>query len=279
MKGALMMRNTVQSLEHFIQTIKIMKTAVPVDMSVAVCNLEEFLVYYPGKEINLSIKRGQKLHPEEPLAVALRTNQRLQADVPPEFYGFSFVGTATPLHDETGKVIGGIAIQVRKQSELIEIPKNMAGFLAHADEQVGAIVDGSKNLTTESSRLMAESQLAEQNVKQTNEILGLMKRMADQTNLLGLNAAIEAARAGEKGKGFEVVASEIRRFSTETIESTQRIREMMEQIHTATENMTKTIATITSVSNEQAEAIDQTADFIKEIKELSEKLNMFAQKL
>ncbi|MER1998434.1 MAG: methyl-accepting chemotaxis protein [Lysinibacillus sp.] len=273
------MKNTIQSLESFIQTIQIMKTAVPVDLSVAVCDLEEFLVYYPGKDINLSIKRGQKLHYEEPLAVALRTNKRLQAEVPPEFYGFAFVGSATPLHDETGKVIGGIAVQVRKQSELIEISQNIATFLANADEQVGAIVGASKDLAMASSHLMQESQLAEKNVNQTNDILNLMKRMADQTNLLGLNAAIEAARAGEKGRGFEVVAGEIRRFSKDTIESTQRIRKTMEQIHTATENMVKTIANITEVSNEQSEAIRQTADFIKEIKELSEKLNAFAQKL
>lgn len=269
----------MQSLESFIQTIQIMKTAVPVDLSIAVCNLEEFLIYYPGKEINLSIKRGQRLHKDEPLSIALRTNQRLQSEVPPEFYGFAFVGTATPLHDETGKVIGGIAVQVRKQNELVEISQNLKSSLAHADEQVSSIVAGSQGLTVASNQLKTESQLAEQNVNQTNEILVLMKRMADQTNLLGLNAAIEAARAGEKGKGFEVVAGEIRRFSNESIEATQRIRETMEQIHAATNNMAKTIISITEVSNEQSKAIHQTADFIKEIKELSEKLNTFAQKL
>lgn len=48
----------------------------------------------------------------------MRDNQALKSDVPAKFYGFEFTGTATSLQDQTGQVIGGIAVQVRRQSEL-----------------------------------------------------------------------------------------------------------------------------------------------------------------
>lgn len=60
-----------------------------------------------GEDINLNIKVGQSLHPEEPLTVVIQSNIPLRAEVPAEFYGFEFTGTATPLHDREGQVIGG----------------------------------------------------------------------------------------------------------------------------------------------------------------------------
>lgn len=259
--------------------IKVLKEAIPTDLSIAVCDREKFIAYMPGENINLAIRQGQYLHEDEPLSVALHKNRHLQAEVPAEFYGFEFIGTATPLHDQSGYVIGGIAIQARKPSELINISSTISSSLMRANGQIKSIADGSSTLTEASNELIKHSKQAEHNVKQTAEILTLMKRMADQTNLLGLNAAIEAARAGEKGKGFEVVATEIRRFSKDTVDSTQQIRKMIAQINTATEKMTQSIAQIANVGTLQAQSIHQVSDFMKEIQEMSTQLTEFANKL
>ena len=273
------MNNKIESLNSFIEMVKVLKSAIPTELSIAICDLEQFLVYFPGENINLNIVKGQKLNKEEPLSVALRTNQRLQAAIPAEFYGFEFIGTATPLHDYSGKVIGGIAVQVRKQTELLTISNTISESLLHANEQITNIASGSNLLNSASESLLEQSKQAENNVQQTSDILKLMKRMADQTNLLGLNAAIEAARAGEMGKGFNVVASEIRKFSKESIDSTQQIRETMTQIKEATEQMTTAIVQISKVGIEQSESIHHISDFIKEIQNMATKLNDYANRL
>jgi transcriptional regulator of acetoin/glycerol metabolism len=271
--------NEVDSLESFVAMIPAFKAAVPVDLSIAVCDLEKFIAYFPGETINLHIKVGQTLKPDEPLTTALKENKPLKSEVPADFYGFEFTGTAVPLHDHSGKVIGGITVQMRRQSELRAIADQISESLSQANERMMNIANGSNRLADFSQELLVHSQKAGEDVKNTNEILSIIKRVADQTNLLGLNAAIEAARAGEKGKGFEVVANEIRKFSKETVTSAQNIREILVRIQEITKQIGTSIEQIAAIGQEQAASIQQISTFVEEIQDMSNKLNQFAKKL
>lgn len=273
------MKNVVRSLDDIVKLAPILKAAFPYDVSMAVCDLEKFIAYFPGDFIDLGIRAGQIIHPDEPLYHALKNDEFSTANVPKEYYGYEFVGTVLPVHGHDESVSGAVCIQVRRQTELREIADQLSLSLNQANARIMHVADGSGQLADFSQKLLLQSQATAESVKKSDEVLAVLRRVADQTNLLGINAAIEAAHAGERGRGFDVVAKEIRKFARETEQSAQRIRETLEQIQTAMQQIGQSIGQIASVGQEQAASTHEISSSIEQIRRMSEQLSQYAQKL
>jgi methyl-accepting chemotaxis protein len=111
-----------------------------------------------------------------------------------------------------------------------------------------------------------------------DEVMDFIKDIADETRLLGLNAAIEAARAGEAGLGFSVVAQEIRNLSADSKQTVGKIKELTTSIKDSVDKTVRMGGETTLTIQQQAAAIQQVTASVEEISSLTELLTNLATK-
>lgn len=130
-------------------------------------------------------------------------------------------------------------------------------------------VESINDLAGEVERAAEVIRKLEADTENVGTILDVIKGIAEQTNLLALNAAIEAARAGEQGRGFAVVADEVRTLASRTQDSTQEIQRVIEELQTAA----RSAAEVMSHSQDQAKmSVEQAAKTDASLATITEKV-------
>ncbi|MCM1105925.1 MAG: methyl-accepting chemotaxis protein [Blautia sp.] len=117
------------------------------------------------------------------------------------------------------------------------------------------------------ANLVDDIRAVQENSQEITNFVAIISSIADQTNLLSLNASIEAARAGEAGRGFSVVAEEIRKLADQSNESASQIQHIVEHIVATTDQTTASAQKTEAMVNEQARALEQTSEVFTLIQE------------
>lgn len=195
---------------------------------------------------------------------------------------------AKQLSEAMTKVSGGSQSQSEAANTMATAVEKMTVSIDQIAEnaaEVRRVSDNSTSLASEGGKIvrqvvddMSKTNHVVMNTAQTMRNLGeqsdqiqnvvkVIKEIADQTNLLALNAAIEAARAGEQGRGFAVVADEVRKLAEKTARSTQEIAGMVDEIRGSTRNaIAEMVATVEMVKEGSVQA-EQAGGAIVKINE------------
>lgn len=174
---------------------------------------------------------------------------------------------STMVRDEELKEI--LRQQVDKLNQSIEVAASAIQEVAASSQEVAAI-----------SQTVADAVVeGQEQVKQTSNIIEFIRRVAVQTNLLGLNAAIEAARAGEHGRGFSVVADEVRKLAVESNRSTDEINEILSQFEEIIAKISEGVRENNAIIHEQAKATQDITGIVQTVQQVGYELNTLATQL
>lgn len=182
----------------------------------------------------------------------------------------NITGILNKFGEELGEIINAIK----------EVDTNAKGINTMSEESDGEmekLAQSMESLSNSFNDFILKTTGLGENVVKINEITNLINSIAQQTNLLALNAAIEAARAGESGRGFSVVAEEIRKLSEQTRESSENINTLIGNVSKDSDLMIKSSEDIKNELSSQISvvntAIESFKHIVNEIGQISPKIN------
>ena len=142
---------------------------------------------------------------------------------------------------------------------------SIGSMASTSNGQLEGLIVSLNNINKSFDEVVSKIKQLEGSINQANEITGLINNISEQTNLLALNAAIEAARAGEAGRGFSVVADEIRKLSEQSKQSSDTISDLLKGVVFETSSLVKTTGDVNAELGNEVITINTALTSFKSI--------------
>lgn len=239
---------------------------------------EKFIAVIQGEKFKLPYEVGTPI--TSTIINAINTGESQEIEIPNYITEMETMCYSFPLFDED-EAIGTLVIAVclENRYKLKDIIQELTESITQISTVIKDVTVGVQDLAIMNSNLLKKTNDTTSKAKDTDEIVGIIQGISSQTNLLGLNAAIEAARAGEYGKGFTVVAQEIRKLSNTSKESINKIDNIIKEISGGITAIDTGLDKINEVSQNQSASLEEISASLDELKITMNKLSKLSERI
>lgn len=276
-----MEKDHTNELQQYMNILPVVKKAIFYDFGITLADLEKYLLSIPAEDLDIKIPVGSPIKEGSGIYKAIHERRKIFFRADKSQRGVAYIVCSSPIFDKDGELIGAISIaeSTERYDNLRQISSSLSAGINELAGTSAEISAQSQEIAVVSRQLSNVMKESAERVDETNRIIGILNDITRQTNMIGLNAAIEASRVGEAGRGFRVVAEEIRKLSTNSGES---IKEVIKIINTIKQDSERSHAEILRVEvsiRQIADAVIHLSESVQEFSAMAQLLDTMTGKL
>lgn len=240
---------------------------------------DHFIKVVNSKNINMNAVSDDKLRPGGAAYECIKARKVVSLIVPEEVFGVKIKAIGIPVKGEHNEIVGSIVLvkSLKRTNEIEILTQSLLNSVNNISQVSKTLTAAIQKTVNDNSKILTEVNGAQDNAKNSDEVINFVKGVASQTNLLGLNAAIEASRAGEHGRGFSVVANEIRKLSNSSSKSINEINDILVKINNSINTIATSISSTTDTFENQLEQLKDMDTSIQNLDSMVIKLEKLSE--
>ncbi|MFB5189938.1 methyl-accepting chemotaxis protein [Alicyclobacillus fastidiosus] len=269
------------TIEVLVQLAPLLGEIFPDDVTIGVCDLNTLWGTVPGKTFSLGLTPGYQITPGDGMYEAVHSGKPTKTFVPKEVFGVPIMACSIPVHDRNGEVIGaiGAGASMERYTYLSSVALNLSSSIEQISASIQELAASVNVLSNNMADIFVQSSEVLSSINEIKKLSERVRGISDTTKILGLNASIEAARTGEIGKGFSVIAQEVRKLASDAKSQTEGIAQSVYAIEQLIRRLSESISVVNQETESQSAATEQFASAIQTLSQNAADLAKYAESI